>query len=258
VISRQKFKLRNSSFFPELVQPRRRVDKVLWAATRTAYVASTSTRDVDVLVKALGCESGVSESTVSRICQDIREDVAELFTRRLDGIPFVCRWLDVTCLKVREIRRIVSEAVVIATAVRGDVHREVVGGGGVGDLGNETFCTEFLRDRTDRGLTCGQLAILCAYRRLTAASSRVMQGNDLQRYRNHAMRNLPAAARHKFRQLIAALIRAVFAQLGHDRTRARHDDIVRHFESFDLEVARASRHGRRPARLRRTPASLHG
>ena len=59
----------------------------------TASVTGTSTRKVDDLVKALGCDSGVSRSTVSRICQDIDEDVTELRTRRLDGIPFVYLWL---------------------------------------------------------------------------------------------------------------------------------------------------------------------
>lgn len=38
----------------------------------------TSTRKVDDLVKALGCDSGVSKSSVSRICQAIDVDVAVL------------------------------------------------------------------------------------------------------------------------------------------------------------------------------------
>ena len=58
-------KLRTGSFFPELLEPRRRIDKALWAVIMTAYITGTSTRKVDDLVKALGCESGVSKSTVS-------------------------------------------------------------------------------------------------------------------------------------------------------------------------------------------------
>ncbi len=61
-------KLRQGSFFPELLEPRRRIDKALWAVIMTAYVTGTSTRKVDDLVKALGCDSGGSKSTVSRIC----------------------------------------------------------------------------------------------------------------------------------------------------------------------------------------------
>ena len=58
-------KLRAGSFFPSLLEPRRRVDKALWAVIMTAYVTGTSTRKVDDLVKALGCDTGVSKSTVS-------------------------------------------------------------------------------------------------------------------------------------------------------------------------------------------------
>ena len=51
-------KLRTGSFFPELLEPRRRVDRALWAVIMTAYITGTSTRKVDDLVKALGCDSG--------------------------------------------------------------------------------------------------------------------------------------------------------------------------------------------------------
>ena len=45
-------KLRQGSFFPELLEPRRRIDKALWAVIMTAYITGTSTRKVDDLVKA--------------------------------------------------------------------------------------------------------------------------------------------------------------------------------------------------------------
>ena len=65
-------KLRAGSFFPELLEPRRRIDKALWAVIMTAYVTGTSTRKVDDLVKALGCDSGISKSTVSTHLQTDR------------------------------------------------------------------------------------------------------------------------------------------------------------------------------------------
>ena len=93
----------------------------------TAYIRGTSTRKADDLVKAFGCDSGVSQSTVSQICADIYVDVTELCKRRLDGIPFAYLRLDATYLKARENRRVVSKAVVIATAMRTDGHHEVAG-----------------------------------------------------------------------------------------------------------------------------------
>src|SRR5690625_5617415 len=84
-------KLREGSFFSSLLERRRRVDQALFAVVMEAYVHGVSTRKVDDLVKALGAESGISKSEVSRICGDLDEDVAEFRERRLDeaSYPYV-------------------------------------------------------------------------------------------------------------------------------------------------------------------------
>ena len=61
-------KLREGSYFPSLLEPRRRSERALLAVIQQAYVEGVSTRRVDDLVKALGCE-GISKSQVSRICR---------------------------------------------------------------------------------------------------------------------------------------------------------------------------------------------
>ena len=204
-------KLRTGSFFPELLEPRRRVDRALWAVIMTAYITGTSTRKVDDLVKALGCDTGISKSSVSRICTAIDADVAVLRTRRLDHQPFVYVWLDATYVHVREHRHVTSKAIVIATGLRADGHREVLGLD-VGDSENEPFWREFLTSLTARGLAGVRLVISDAHAGLTKAIARCFQGAGWQRCRVHAMRNLLAAANHRHRPMIAALIRTVFAQ----------------------------------------------
>lgn len=204
-------KLRVGSFYPSLLEPRRRVDKALWAVIMTAYITGTSTRKVDDLVKALGCDTGISKSSVSRICTAIDADVAVLRTRRLDHQPFVYVWLDATYVHVREHRHVTSKAVVIATGLRADGHREVLGLD-VGDSENEPFWREFLTSLTARGLAGVRLVISDAHAGLTKAIARCFQGAGWQRCRVHAMRNLLAAANHRHRPMIAALIRTVFAQ----------------------------------------------
>jgi putative transposase len=204
-------KLRQGSFFPELLEPRRWIDRALWAVIMTAYITGTSTRKVDDLVKALGCDSGISKSTVSRICTQIDADVHVLRTRRLDHQPFVYVWLDATYVHVREHRQVVSKAIVIATGLRADGHREVLGLD-VGDSENETFWREFLTSLTDRGLAGVRLVISDAHAGLIKAIRRCFQGAAWQRCRVHAMRNLLSAANHRHRQVIAALIRTIFVQ----------------------------------------------
>jgi transposase-like protein len=204
-------KLRQGSFFPELLEPLRRIDRALWAVIMTAYITGTSTRKVDDLVKALGCDTGISKSSVSRICAQIDADVAVLRTRRLDHQPFVYVWLDATYVHVRENRQVVSKAIVIATGLRADGHREVLGLD-VGDSENEPFWKEFLGSLVDRGLAGVRLVISDAHAGLIKAIQRCFQGASWQRCRVHAMRNLLAAANHRHRQVIAALIRTIFVQ----------------------------------------------
>jgi transposase-like protein len=229
-------KLRQGSFFPELLEPRRRIDRALWAVIMTAYITGTSTRKVDDLVRALGCDTGISKSTVSRICTQIDADVAVLRTRRLDHMAFVYVWLDATYVHVRENRHVVSKAVVIATGLRADGHREVLGLD-VGDSENETFWREFLTGLTDRGLIGVRLVVSDAHAGLVKAIGRCFQGAAWQRCRVHAMRNLLSAANHRHRQMIAALIRTVFAQPDADTAQAQLRAVVDQLAPYAPAVA---------------------
>jgi putative transposase len=185
-------KLRVGSFYPSLLEPRRRVDKALWAVIMTAYITGTSTRKVDDLVRALGCDSGVSKSTVSRICAGIDGEITEFRARQLGHIAMPYVYLDATYIKARVAHRIVSRAVVVATAVTLDGNREVLGLD-VGDSEDEVFWTTFLRSLRDRGLAGVRLVISDAHAGLKAAIARVFSGATWQRCKVHTMRNVLAA-----------------------------------------------------------------
>lgn len=116
-----------------------------------AYIDGVSTRKVDDLVRALGNETGISRSTVSRICADIDEAVTEFLTRPLDHTWFPYLFLDATYVKVRHGGRVVSQAVVVATGVSYEGRREILGMS-VGDAETTDFWTTFLRGLRERGL----------------------------------------------------------------------------------------------------------
>jgi transposase-like protein len=84
-------KLRAGSFFPSLLERRRRVDQALFAVVMEAYLHGVSTRKVDDLVKALGADSGISKSEVSRICADLDAEVAAFRDRSLAEQEFPLR-----------------------------------------------------------------------------------------------------------------------------------------------------------------------
>lgn len=151
-------KLRSGSFFPSLLERRRRVDQALFAVIMEAYLHGVSTRKVDDLVKALGADTGISKSEVSRICADLDDEVGAFRDRSLADQSFPYVFLDATYCKSRVNHRVVSQAVVIATAVSADGHREVLGFD-VGDSEDGAFWTAFLRSLKARGLTGVQLVI---------------------------------------------------------------------------------------------------
>jgi transposase-like protein len=206
-------KLRAGSFFPSLLERRRRVDQSLFAVIMEAYLHGTSTRKVDDLVKALGADSGISKSEVSRICADLDTEVAAFRDRSLAGQPFRYVFLDATYCKARVNHRVVSQAVVVATGVAADGHREVLGFE-VGDSEDGAFWTAFLRSLKTRGLGGVQLVISDAHAGLKAAIAAVLLGTAWQRCRVHFLRNVLAQVPKGSAEMVAAAIRTIFAQPG--------------------------------------------
>ena len=84
-------KLRQGSYFPGFLEPRRTSEKALVAVIQEAWIGGVSTRRVDELVQAMGL-SGISKSTVSKLCKDIDERVGEFLNRPLTGEwPYIWR-----------------------------------------------------------------------------------------------------------------------------------------------------------------------
>jgi transposase-like protein len=201
-------KLRQGSYFPGFLEPRRTSEKALVAVIQEAWIGGVSTRRVDELVQAMGL-SGISKSTVSKLCKDIDERVNDFLQRPLTGEwPYL--WLDATYLKVRQGGRIVSIAAIIAVAVNTDGRREIIGLG-TGPSEAETFWTEFLRGLRSRGLGGVKLVISDAHTGLKAAIQRVFDAT-WQRCRVHWIRNALAHVPKGQHTVVAAAIRQAFNQ----------------------------------------------
>ena len=129
-------KLRQGTYFPSFLEPRRLTERALTAVIQEAWIGGMSTRKVDELVQALGM-TGISKSQVSALCQDIDERVDSFLERPLEGEwPYL--WLDATSLKVRKGGRVVSVAAIIASGVNQDGRREILSLG-LGDSEAQVF-----------------------------------------------------------------------------------------------------------------------
>jgi putative transposase len=209
-------KLRQGSYFPSWLEPRRRAEQALVAVIAEAYVQGVSTRKVEVVVQALGI-SGISKSEVSRLAASLDEQVDAFRTRRLDAAyPYV--WVDARYEHVREGGRVVSMAVVVAYGVRADGVREVLGLD-VGLSEDAVFWRTFFQSLVARGLHGVQLVISDAHAGLKQAIAEVFVGAAWQRCRVHFMRNLLARVPKTAQAMVAAAVRTIFQQA--ERTAAQ-------------------------------------
>ena len=216
-------KVRTGSYYPSLLQPRRRSEQALRAVVQEAYVHGVSTRKVDELVKALGLD-GISKSQVSRICQELDAVVEPFRTRQLtEEYPYL--WVDATYHKVRVDGRVVSQATAVAVGVTADGERHVLGvDAGASEDG--AFWTAFLRSLVRRGLRGVRLVVSDAHEGLKLAVGKVLGGASWQRCRVHFMRNLLALVPHAAREAVAAVVRTIFAQPDHASALAQLEKVV--------------------------------
>ena len=204
-------KLRTGSFLPAILEPRRRIDRALYAVVMQAYIEGVSTRRVDDLVAALGVDAGISKSQVSRICAELDGLVGAFRERTLDHVRFPYVFLDATYVKAHQKPTVVSKAIVVATGVSATGEREILGFA-VGDSEDAAFWTAFLRSLRARGLSGVRLVISDAHEGLKGAIAAVFIGSAWQRCRVHVLRNVLARIPKGAAEMVLAAIRTIFAQ----------------------------------------------
>jgi putative transposase len=214
-------KLRQGSYFPSFLQPRKRSEQALVSVVQQAYVCGVSTRRVDQLVESLGLR--ISKSEVSRIAGLLDEQVQAFRERPLEGrYPYV--FVDAKVEKVRDGGRVARKCLVVAHAVHETGRREIIGLD-VGAAETEAFWREFLRSLVKRGLIGVQLAISDAHPGLKAALAQVL-GAPWQRCTVHFLRDCLGHARHDQHGLLAALIRPIFRASSGEEARQRLGEAV--------------------------------
>jgi putative transposase len=227
-------KLRQGSYFPSFLEPRRRSEQALVAVVQEAYVNGVSTRKVDRLVEALGL-AGVSKDTVSRLCRGLDEQVTAFRERPLErAYPYL--WLDAKIEKVRAGGRVEHRALVVAYAVDAGGQREVIGLD-VGAAETEAFWREFLRSLVRRGLAGVQLVVSDAHEGLKAAIAQVLSC-PWQRCTVHFLGDALGRCPKDLQQLVGAAIRPIFRAATLEEARRLLAETVTHLEGRVPKVAR--------------------
>src|SRR5215217_7382481 len=225
-------KLRQGSYFPSFLQPRKRSEQALVAVVQQAYVCGVSTRRVDQLVESLGLR--ISKSDVSRIAGLLDEQVQAFREPPLEGrYPYL--FVDAKVEKVRDGGRVARECVVSAHADHETGRGEIIGLD-VGEAETEVFWRDFLRSLVARGLVGDELAISDAHPGLKAALATVL-GAPWQRCTVHFLRDLRGHVRRDRHDALGAIIRQIFTASDGDEAHRRLRDAVEQLERRLPKVA---------------------
>ena len=231
-------RVRDGSYFPSLLEPRRRAERALLAVIQEAYVLGVSTRRVDDLVRTLGIAS-ISKSEVSRICAALDAEVAAFRGRSLAGEAYPYLWLDATYLKVREGGRVVSMAALVATGVARSGERRI--------LGLELSRGQRRGHRPGRPSSGGSSSAAStgsasSSATTTPGSSRrsgsSSSGSGWQRCRVHFTRNAQDLVPRSARSMVASAIRMIFEQPDEAAAREQCTRVIAMFEPRMPAVAR--------------------
>src|SRR5829696_684087 len=227
-------RLRQGSYFPSFLEPRRRAEQALVAVVQEAYVNGVSTRKVDRLVEQMGLHQ-LSKDQVSRLCRGLDEQVRVFRERPLEGAyPYL--WVDAKVERVRERGGVRHKALVIAYGVHESGRREVIGLD-VGEAETEAFWREFLRGLRARGLVGVRLCVSDAHQGLKTAIAAVL-GCPWQRCTVHFLRDMLGHVAKTQQPMIAAAIRGIFQASSLVEARERLVEVVDKLAAAAPKVAR--------------------
>ena len=200
---------REGTFSTRLFSCYQRNEKALVLALMEMYVEGVSTRKVKDVTEQL-CGTSFSKSLVSSLASRLDVELEAWRSRPLEaeGYPYV--FVDARYEKVRVAHKVISQGVLVVSAVRDDGFREIVGLE-VADTESEATYQELFRSLKRRGLSGVELVVSDDHEGLKAAIARHFQGASHQRCQVHYSRNLLGMVGYARRKELAADLRAIFA-----------------------------------------------
>jgi putative transposase len=206
---------REGTFSTRLFSRYQRNEKALVLALMEMYVEGVSTRKVKEVTEEL-CGTSFSKSLVSSLAGSLDVELEVWRNRRLEAKAYPYLFVDARYEKVRVDHRIVSQGVLIVSAVREDGFREILGVE-VADTESEVTYHELFRSLKSRGLKSVELVVSDDHKGLKAAIARHFQGASWQRCQVHYVRNLLGMVSFAKRKELGVDLRAIFAATSREQ-----------------------------------------
>jgi putative transposase len=200
---------REGTFSTRLFSRYQRNEKALVLALMEMYVEGVSTRKVKDITEEL-CGTSFSKSLVSSLAGSLDAELRAWRNRRLEGMAYPYLFVDARYEKARVGHGVVSQGVLVVSAVRQDGFREILAVE-VADTESEATYQELFRSLKARGLKGVELVVSDDHEGLKVAVARHFQGTSWQRCQVHYARNLLGMVGAKKRKELAADLRGVFA-----------------------------------------------
>jgi putative transposase len=199
-ITLDKPQIRNNSFETKVIPRYARVEKALEAAIVESYLQGVSTRRVHDVVSQLGIEN-ISASTVSRISKDLDQVVDEFLKRPIE-LPVRYLFVDASYFKVRSGGQYLNKALFVATGVREDGYREILGAT-IADVEDDGFWSIFFEELKDRGLRGVKLVVSDGHKGIQKAVQESFLGASWQMCNVHFERAVLKSIKKKDKREIA-------------------------------------------------------
>ena len=220
---------RNGSFETLIFDEYTRSEAALIASMMEMVVNGVSTAKVGKVVETL-CGTSFSKSTVSNICKELDKNVNEFLTSPITGeYPFVT--VDATYFKVREDRKIISKALMVAYAVNRVGIREVIGFGVYSRESKETW-KDFFLTLKNRGLSGVRMITADAHEGIQYAITQVFPDVPWQRCQVHFTRNILDKTPKKYREGLRTELREMFTSDTIEQARNRRDEILQDYRGI--------------------------
>jgi len=232
-------RLRSGEFSHELFERYQRAEQALVLTMMEMVLQGVSTRKVTKITEEL-CGTSFSKSTVSQLCKGLDETVQAFRNRPLEKrYPFVM--VDAMYVKVRELGRVRSKALLIAMGVNEEGYREVLGFT-LWDSETHLGWKTFFEDLKKRGIGQVDYVISDAHTGLVKALQEVFVEAAWQRCQVHFMRNIMEVCPSKVKPQLLEDLRDLWSSKDPELARERFREILVTYEALapkSMEVLEA-------------------
>lgn len=226
---------REGTFSTRLFSRYQRNEKALCLALMQMYVEGVSTRKVKEVTEEL-CGTSFSKSLVSSLAGSLDSELEAWRMRGLEAASYPYLFVDARYEKVRVGHKVVSQGVLLVSAVRDDGFREILAVE-VADTESEATYQELFRSLKSRGLSGVELVVSDDHKGLKAAIARHFQGASWQRCQVHYARNLLGMVGANKRKELSEGLRGVFAAASREVALRLASELAAHWRGSHPRIA---------------------